>query len=176
LCPATLRGRWTGRGDVVTLDSVGRFPGGRRFAVAICDDTDLATVANVAPMYRLLGELGVRSTKTVWPLAAVPGARIDGSTLEEPAYLEFVRSLDADGFEIALHNVRNHDAPRETVRLGLDRFRDCFGSYPRTHCNHSMNRENIYWGTERVTGGLRSGFYDVATRFRRRRYFQGGVE
>src|SRR5437867_6948790 len=160
----------------MTAARVGRFPGRKRFAVSICDDTDLATVANVAPVYRFLRELGVRSTKTVWPLPSVPGPRIGGASLAEPSYLHFIRSLAAEGFEIGLHNVRNHDAPRETIRLGLDRFRECLGSYPRTHCNHSMNRENIYWGTDRVSRGLRGVLYDVATRFRRRHYFQGHVE
>ena len=155
---------------------IARFPNGKRFAVAICDDTDHATLANVTPVYCLLRELGVRCTKTVWPLPAVPGARISGASLEDRRYLAFVQSLAAEGFEIALHNVRNHDAPRETVRLGLERFRERLGRYPRTHCNHSMNRENIYWGTSRLSHRLRRGFYDVATRFRRHRYFQGHLE
>ncbi len=153
-----------------------RFPGGKRFAVAICDDTDCATLANVLPVYRLLIDLGIRSTKTVWALPSVPGARFTGATLEDIPYLAFVRSLATAGFEIALHNVRNHDAPRETVQLGLERFREHLGEHPRTHCNHSMNRENIYWGTDRISRGVRAGFYDVATRFRRRHYFQGHVE
>jgi hypothetical protein len=161
----------------MTASSSGaRFPGGKRFAVAICDDTDCATVTNVRPIYRFLSDLGVRSTKTVWPLPAVPGARCGGATLAQPAYLEFVRCLAAEGFEIALHNVRNHDAPRETVQLGLERFGECLGSYPRTHCNHDTNRENIYWGADRVSSGLRSKFYEVATRFRWRHYYQGHSE
>ncbi len=150
-----------------------RFPGGRRFAVAICDDTDCATIENVGPIYRFLSELGVRSTKTVWPLPTVSCGRFGGATLNEPSYLEFVRSLARDGFEIALHNVRNHDARRETVQLGLERFREYLGSYPRTHCNHDVNRENLYWGTERIRPGIRSSLYDVATRFRYRHFFQG---
>ena len=57
----------------------------------------------------------------------MPGAQFPGATLQDPQYVEFVRSLASGGFEIALHNVRNHHAPREIVRLGLERFRDCLG-------------------------------------------------
>lgn len=89
--------------------------------------------------------------------------------------MEFVRSLASAGFEIALHSVQNHDAQRETVRRGLERFREHLGDYPRTHCNHWMNRDNMYWGTDRVSPGLRRGFYDVVSRFRRRHYFQGHI-
>ena len=40
------------------------FPNGKRFAFTILDDTDVATLANVRPIYRLLEEVGMRTTKT----------------------------------------------------------------------------------------------------------------
>ena len=43
------------------------FPDGRQFAFTIMDDTDVATVANVGPIYRLLSDIGMRTTKTVCP-------------------------------------------------------------------------------------------------------------
>src|SRR5690606_40955769 len=46
-----------------------RWPQGKRFAFSIIDDTDVATVANVRPIYRLLERLGLRATKTVWPVS-----------------------------------------------------------------------------------------------------------
>ena len=49
------------------------FPQGKRFAFTIVDDTDVATVANVKPLYDLLHELGFRTTKTVWPLGCPEG-------------------------------------------------------------------------------------------------------
>ncbi len=68
------------------------FPGGARFAFTVIDDTDVATVANVGPLYRLLESLGMRTTKTVWPLACPEGSPdYQGSeTLEDPGYLAFV--------------------------------------------------------------------------------------
>jgi hypothetical protein len=155
---------------------MGRFPGGRRFALAIFDDTDAATVEKVAPVYRLLIDLGIRSTKSVWPLPNVPGASLGGATLDDPPYVEFLGTLAREGFELALHNVRNHDSTRDTTRIGLERFCERLGHYPRTHCNHYSNRENLYWGPDRLGRRLHRAVYSVATRFKRRRHFQGHVE
>ena len=41
------------------------FPGVKRFAFTVFDDTDHATVRNTAPVYALLEELGI-TTKSVW--------------------------------------------------------------------------------------------------------------
>ena len=73
------------------------FPGGQRFAFTVLDDTDVASVDNVAPVYRLLEDLGMRATKTVWPLACPEGSpRFDTSqTLEDEAYLAFARGAAA---------------------------------------------------------------------------------
>jgi hypothetical protein len=126
-----------------------RFPGNKKFAFAIHDDTDLSTVDNVAPIYHLLEELGMRTTKSVWPLASVPDGCHGGASLQESDYLNFVLELRDKGFEIALHGVRNHDANREAVERGLDEFHRLIGYNPRIHTNHSHNIENIYWGEAR---------------------------
>ena len=52
-----------------------QFPGGARFAFTVMDDTDVATVDNVLPIYRLLESLGMRTTKTVWPVRCEEGSR-----------------------------------------------------------------------------------------------------
>jgi hypothetical protein len=126
-----------------------RFPNNKRFAFTILDDTDLSTVANIGPVYQLLTELSMRTTKSVWPLASVRDARHGGSSLQDPEYLAFILRLKELGFEIALHNVRNHHSTREMIRRGLEEFRSLIGYYPRVHANHSRNRDNIYWGAAR---------------------------
>jgi hypothetical protein len=113
------------------------------------------------PVYRLLEELGIRTTKSVWPLASSANARIGGSSLQEPDYLDFVLRLRDQGFEIALHNVRNVDSTREEIKAGLEEFRRLIGYYPRSHANHCDNRDNIYWGPARFSTA--SGLYNVAT-------------
>jgi hypothetical protein len=128
------------------------YPGGARFAFTVVDDTDVATVANVAPLYRLLEELGFRTTKTVWPLAyhEGPSDYTESQTLEDSDYRAFVQDLGRRGFEITWHGATMESSTRERTMDGLDRFRAALGEYPRLHVNHSYNRENIYWGAERV--------------------------
>lgn len=129
-----------------------RFPGERSFAFTIMDDTDVATEANVGPVYRLLDELGFRTTKTVWPVACPEGSRnFDSSeTLEDPAYLEFVRWLQGRGFEIAYHGATMESSERERTQRALASYRSLFGGPPRIFANHAYNRENLYWGVERL--------------------------
>lgn len=128
------------------------FPGGKRFAFTIIDDTDVATVENVGPVYRLLEELGMRTTKTVWPVGCPEGSRDFSSsqTLDDPEYLDFVLWLRDRGFEVTWHGATMESSPRERTLEALERFRRAFGSYPRVHANHSLNRENVYWGADRV--------------------------
>ena len=155
-----------------------RFPGNKKFAFAIYDDTDLSTVQNISPVYRLLTEIGMRTTKSVWPLASVPDGWLGGCSLQDPKYREFTLDLRRRGFEIALHNVRNHDSTHEMIGQGLEEFRKIVGHYPRVHANHCKNRDNIYWGAARfntlqfmykASTALREGYvfegHDPSTRF-----------
>ena len=158
--------------------SMTRFPENKRFAFTVLDDTDLSTIENIGSVYRLLTELGMRTTKTVWPLASVREGRYGGCSLQDPEYLKFILSLKESGFEIALHNVRNHDSTREIIEQGLEEFRRCIGHNPRVHSNHCNNRENIYWGAARfhmlgplyragstLLGGHSFEGHDPSTRF-----------
>ena len=152
------------------------FPDGKRFAFTVFDDTDNSTVQNVGPVYQLLDELGMRTTKSVWALPNVPGARFSGSNLHDRDYLEWVVGLQSKGFEIALHNVRNSDSPRDIVEHGFAEFEKRVGQRPRIHVNHSSNRENIYWGDARLNSpGVRL-CYNLSTRFRRAGQFLGHVQ
>ncbi len=140
-----------------------QFPDNRAFAFSIFDDTDGSTTENIRPVYRLLSEVGMRTTKSVWPLACVAGAPFAGSTLQDPDYLHFVRNLRDDGFEIALHNVRNSDATRDCVLRGLAVFEASIGALPRIHANHAFNRDNLYWGPDRLSSPWTRQLYRLAT-------------
>lgn len=151
------------------------FPHNKRFAFTIFDDADFASPENIGPVYRFLTGLGIRTTNSVWPLPAVAEGRIGGSSLHKRAYLDLILRLQSEGTEIGLHGVRNHHAPRELIEQGFARFRELLGQYPRVHANHSLNRENIYWGDARLnTASIRLA-YNLATRFKRRQYFQGHI-
>lgn len=132
------------------------FPGGKRFAFSVVDDTDVSTVDNVRPLYEHLYQLGMRTTKTVWPLA-YPGeasAFEHSETLEDADYLAFVQELNTRGFEITWHGAAMESSTRARSKEALERFRDLIGYYPRVHCNHAYNRENLYWGADRVDNRL----------------------
>lgn len=153
------------------------FPNGARFAFTIVDDTDVATVDNVRPIYRLLERLGMRTTKTVWPVGCPEGSRnfSESETLEDDRYREFVVDLARRGFEITWHGATMESSKRERTVRALERFEEILGEPPRIHINHSHNRENIYWGSGRLDSWfIRRVFERVAGR--PGSYFLGAVE
>lgn len=153
------------------------FPGGARFAFTIIDDTDVATRDNVEPFYRLLHSLGMRTTKTAWPLDCPEGSKnfFLSETLEDPSYREFVLGLQDKGFEIGWHGATMESSVRERTLAGLERFRELFGHYPAIGANHSYNRENVYWGSGRIDNPLLAEVYARATGSRADN-FEGHVE
>lgn len=133
-----------------------QYPNNAGFAFTILDDTDDATVQNVKPIYNLLSELGMRTTKTVWPLDCPEGSHLyfAGQTLEDTEYLEFVIELVQRGFEIASHNATMESSFRARTIQGMAALRQYLGVTPVVHCNHGQNRENIYWGHDRLRTGV----------------------
>lgn len=129
----------------------GPYPGGKRFAFTILDDTDDATVENVKPIYDLLHELGMRTTKTAWPLDCPEGSDLffAAQTLQEEDYLAFVHELVERGFELAFHGATMEPSVRERTLRGLRFLDEEFGVPLRVYCNHGQNLENLYWGSER---------------------------
>lgn len=135
------------------------FPGGKRFAFTVLDDTDVSTLANVKPIYDLIERLGFRTTKTVWPVQCPEGSRDFSSseTLDDPGYRAFAIDLKRRGFELTWHGATMESSSRARTIAGLQRFRDTFDAYPRIHVNHALNRENVYWGTGRLDSRLLRG-------------------
>jgi len=134
-----------------------KFPFARKFAFTVVDDTDFCTIETVKPVYDFLLELGVRTTKTVWPLAGKEEGW--GSTLQDTQYRSYVKDLQRRGVELALHNVRHGTATRAQTIEGFSEFIAHLGSAPRVHCNHESNRENLYWGASRLRPGLLRGIH-----------------
>lgn len=133
------------------------WPDNRRFAFTIVDDTDHATVARVKPIYDLLHQLNLRTTKTVWVAPTDPAAHYAATqTLEDPDYRDFILDLQAKGFEIALHGVRGDSTERSGIEQGLNRFQEILGHDPATHVNHAHNRDNLYWGVQRFSAVRRA--------------------
>ncbi len=151
------------------------YPGGRRFAFSILDDTDDSTLENARPVYDCLERLGFRTTKTVWTHDCPRGSRIfyAADTLERPDYLRWVHELVGAGFELASHGATMESSTREETLRSLEFFESEFGSTPRLYANHGFNRENLYWGAKRFgTPALRW----VLERFRSGAGFDGDEE
>lgn len=148
------------------------WPEGKAFAFTIVDDTDESTLENTKPVYDLLIELGIRTTKTVWPLAPTRTPKYGGETLQDAAYRAWVLDLQRRGFEIALHGITDHASERHEVEKGLAYFRAVTGSDPRMHVNHDGQAEGMYWGDARLDGWMRV-VYRLANRLARqdRRYY-----
>ncbi|MBA4170195.1 MAG: hypothetical protein H0X68_07295 [Chloroflexi bacterium] len=152
-----------------------KWPDGKRFAFTIFDDTDRTTMSNGPEMYRFLHDLGMRTTKSVWPLQGAERPKIGGMTCADEPYREWVQALQAQGFEIALHNATFHTSARAQALAGLEEFRRLFGAYPRIHVNHADCRDAVYWGSARVSG-LNRLAYDVVTRYSMRDRAGGSTE
>jgi hypothetical protein len=151
------------------------WPDGKNFAFTVFDDTDLATLHNVRPIYDLLAKLGLRTTKSIWPLKGNEVTVNDGDTCEDPAYLAWLQELKQVGFEIGYHMAASSTSDRQRTLLGLDTFEELFGENPTTMANHASCHENIYWGESRLTGWRRL-VYNAVTRFHYKGRFRGHIE
>jgi hypothetical protein len=151
------------------------WPDDKRFAFTVFDDTDSQTRANGEPVYRLLEDLGFRTTKSVWTVAPTDTPSDHGSTCADPDYRDWVRQLAGRGFEIGWHNATSHTSPREVTLAALEQFASYFGDYPRTMANHYFSNEDIYFGDARVTGMNRLA-YNLLTGFRNCGRFRGHVQ
>lgn len=132
------------------------WPQNKKFAFTIFDDTDLARLNNISPVYDYLTDLGIRTTKSVWPLSGKFNAELQGDTLENEDYLKFILNLKQKGFEIAFHNATYHSSARQEILQGLEKFKEKIGEYPKSFANHNGCQEGIYWGKNRLTGNLRN--------------------
>lgn len=142
------------------------WPEGRRAAFTVFDDTDLITVQNGPPVYRLLSDLGLFITKSVWPLGPTRRQQVGGATCADPAYLEWVLTLQSEGHEIGFHNATDHPSRRAETIEALDSFEAMFGHAPKVGADHSGNVEALYWGPRRLSG-VRSTAYDRAQKVMR---------
>lgn len=128
------------------------WPDGKDFAFTIFDDPDQDTIENLETVYPFLRDIGFRTTKAVWPIRGDGTPKVGGATCEDEQYLKLVLGLKEQGFEIGFHNATYHTSTREQTTRGLDMFQQFFGHDPYSIANHTGCRENIYWGSARVSG------------------------
>jgi len=134
---------------------IASFLGDKRFAFSIFDDTDVATLEYIRPIYELLDRLGFRTTKTVWPLPYQGPSDYEGSdTLQDPEYASYICHLQERGFEIAFHGARMESSERPQIEAALEAYERCVGAYPTAYAAHGLNRDNLYWGADRFRSRL----------------------
>lgn len=138
------------------------YPIGKLFAVTFVDDTDFSTRGNTEPVYEFLVQHRFWGTKTVWPLRAKRPSAFrasqernapedgTGATLEDPDYAAFIRALQAQGVEIALHGVAAGNSTRSEIEEGLAHFRAVLGQSPSINAFHRVNLENLYGGIHKL--------------------------
>jgi hypothetical protein len=151
------------------------WPEGASFAFTIFDDTDRATLDNVAGVYDFLEEIGMRTTKSVWPISLEGEPLVKGATCDDPAYAAWTVDLQRRGFEIGYHGASNMTASREAVERALDRFQSLYGHPPSAMANHADCAEGMYWGADRVSG-LNRLAYNLLTGFKKVGRYRGHVE
>jgi len=151
------------------------WPDGKTFAFSIFDDTDGGSLDRIAPVYDLLRSLGLRTTKSVWPLQHPDAPDWAGPSCEDTAYRAWLEQLQADGFEIGYHGPTCGDNTREDHVRALELFRELFGHHPATFANHAESADALYWGDARVSGLARLA-YRLMTRFKNRGHFKGHVQ
>lgn len=153
-----------------------KYPNAKTFAFTILDDTDVATTEKIKPIYRLLEELGMHTTKTVWPMSCPEGSKnfSNSDTLENEEYKAFIADLQKRGFEIALHGATMESSKRERTLAGLQRFKKVFTTTPSVYANHALNRENLYWGSQRFDNALLKFLYRKLT-YSPDTYYQGNI-
>lgn len=125
------------------------FPDSKQFAFTIFDDTDNGTVQNLTPIYSLLNDCNIKTTKSVWVYP--PRGSFKGECLLDDDYAAFALKLQDQGFEIGLHNVGDGPFSRDEILKGLEIFKNIVGQYPRVHTNHVSNPDNIYGGSKRFS-------------------------
>jgi hypothetical protein len=128
------------------------WPDGKTFAFTIFDDPDAQVTAAGRRVYDLLADLGLRTTKAVWPIRGSDTPSDRGQTCQDEDYLEWTLGLQRAGFEIAFHNATFHTSDRAQTERGLEAFERYFGAPPKSMANHFFCREEIYWGDQRVSG------------------------
>lgn len=153
-----------------------QWPNGKDFAFTMFDDTDLASIANVSPVYSFLEECGFRTTKSAWVLPEVrEEGKNPGSTCDDLEYLRWLLQLQDSGFEISSHMATYHSSFREETKEAHERFKLYFGDYPRSHANHTGCVEAIYWAEDRLSC-LNRHIYNVLTRYINKNASRGHVE
>ena len=145
------------------------YPDGKNFAFTITDDPDGNTLEKIKPVYDYLNQFGIKTTPAVWVSKpkrtnGIPDLSLDKhpkkrsrwsrDTCERKEYLDYMKHLQKEGFEIALHGASTGNDKREETIKGYEKFFNHFGYYPKINIMHAQNLENVYWGKKIISNPL----------------------
>lgn len=151
------------------------YPGGKRFAFSVFDDTDVATTNSLRPLYDCLYKLGIITTKSVWGIDYEGACNFEGSdTLENPVYAEYIKQLRQSGFEIGFHGATMESSERDKIEKAFENYRQTIGDSPTIFAAHARNRDNLYWGIDRFSSSITRWLYAKLSGDKPD-YFQGHV-
>ena len=151
------------------------WPNNKKFAFTIFDDTDRANLADNQLVYKCLDNLGFKTTKSIWITEGNGVEEGKGVTCDDEEYLDWLLQLKNKGFEIGYHSITYNSSFRNEIEKGIKKFSKIFGHSPNVMANHSRNRENIYWGSDRLSGS-RKLIFNILTQFKKNNYYKGHEE
>jgi hypothetical protein len=152
------------------------YPQGKDFIFSIYDDTDVATLDSIRPIYDYLNLLNIKTTKSVWPLGTNLQSSYRGSdSLENENYATYIKKLHDRGFEISFHSATMVSSRRKKIDYALKLFYDILKFYPRSYTAHAGNRENIYSGSSKFTTDLLKKAYKILY-YKKNGYYQGHIQ
>jgi len=149
-----------------------QWPNNKQFAFTVFDDTDRANLRDNQLIYEYLDELNFKTTKSVWIKEGKQKQENQGITCDDKQYLSWLLELKNKGFEIGYHNTTYQSSLRDEIEEGLKTFVKTFGHNPKVMANHSANEENIYWGSNRLSGS-RKLIYNILTSFKKNKFYKG---
>lgn len=130
------------------------WPNKKKFCFTIIDDTDNSYLNNAPIIYDYLNKKQIYTTKTVWVRNGDDNINyntVNGTTLEDSDYINWVKILESYGFEISLHNMSWSSSTRTQIMSGFSKFEKLFGK-SRVLIQHNDEKEceSIYWGSKRL--------------------------
>ena len=149
------------------------WPDGKKFAFSVFDDPDFQTRERGEPVYDLLADLGIITTKGIFPGTEQTPPPARAVTTLDDRYLAWLLKLKDQGFELGWHGASPGPSDRASTLEGFETYRRHFGDWPRTAANHYECTEAIYWGTERLSDPLHRFAYNAMTRWKNAGAFHG---
>lgn len=130
------------------------WPDNKKFAFTIIDDTDNSTLENAPIIYDYLIQKKLYTTKSVWVRPGLDDyiySLVDGDTLANKNYFNWVKEIQSKGVEICLHSMSWSSSKRTEIISGFDFFEKNFGeSKILIQHNDIKENESIYWGSKRL--------------------------